>query len=307
MTFREIIAEILITTKPLRRKTTQTRYDWYFSVIEDHLGEQEIEDFNRLKYMAFISLLRNICPDRTTFNDYTKYFNILFKYAFDNQKIDLRKSFPKVDVAFPREGRVYTHAELASIWNEIPSESDMELQFVLSFECYMRKREMLKLKKSNLDLKNKIITLHADDVKTGSRTGKGRTFAMSANAYTLIVKQLYRLSKHEYYKHSIYLFPSPLLIPSKDGNRNAVDKPCDDNKTAWKKIKHDAKIFGKGTWHDIRHTSLSMAIFEGNIPLSKLSKVCGTSEKTLEKIYLHAKIEHLREVSAALDINKIRA
>lgn len=282
--FEDLINEILVTETPLKRKTTQGMHVNYLTELREELGHVYLNDFTRAEYMKWITAFKSK-KKRSTFDDYTKFINIIFNYAYQNKYITNKIKFPKTDPEKGQVGRVYTDAELLRIYS--CTHGTLLVQFVLSFECFMRLREVLYLTWDRVDLDKKFITLRKQDVKTGSRTGMGRFIPLSDFAYNLLVKM-------KYISTSIYVFPNP-----------AGTGPQHSNKKAWSTVKRHAKISGRARWHDIRHTALTKAALEKMVSPTRLCKVAGLSIRTLERVYLHSQIEYLREVTKSLEIKKI--
>jgi integrase len=196
-------------------------------------------------------------------------------------------SFPKIDEEKGNVGRVYTDEELIRMWAIANLDDDMKLKFVLAFECFMRRQEILHLTVDRVDLKKKLIRLRPEDVKTGSKTKKGRLVPLSPYAFQLLSDRVSKLN-------SQYIFPSPTGYG-----------PVDSLQKGWVTLKKHAKITGRARFHDIRHTSLTKAKLEKGVDGIKLTLVAGLSIETLERVYLHEQIEHLREITESLSIRDV--
>lgn len=284
MKIAEVIDEILFTVTPKRRKSTQLYHMIYFNELKSEIGSHDIDGFDLKAFTLWINGFKKR-KERKTFDDYTKFVNIVFNYAYNNKLIAFNIKFPRVDEDKERAGRVYSSKEISALWKNMDSE--LQIQFAICFECFMRLREMLHLTWDRVDLGKSIIILRKQDVKTGSRTNQGRTIPMSPMVHDLLSDRL-EMSKSE------FVFPSQVK-----------NKPINCVKKKWARVKRGAGIRGRARWHDIRHTALTMAVMEKKVPLAHLSKVAGVSIRTLERVYLHAHVEHLREVTCALKILEI--
>jgi integrase len=187
-----------------------------------------------------------------------------------------------------KAGRLFTNAELSALWDAMSE--DMRDQFVLAFECFMRLREALLLTWDRIDLNTGKLTLRAEDVKTGSKTGKGRSFFVSPNALTRL-----RAKYANQVEPSPYVFPAPGL----------PDQPRNQNKNAWTSVKRKAGIKGRARWHDIRHTSLTKALLEQELNAAQVSEYAGVSLRTIQRVYLHSNEELTKNVANALSIARI--
>jgi integrase len=281
------IDEILVTQTPLLRESTQAKHRIFLPELRNEIGDYTLAQFDRKKYMAWLADFKKRKPKRKTFDDYTKFINIIFRYAFNERYFAFLASFPKVDPDKGNVGRVYTQAELIRMWSVARNSPDLALKFVLGFECFMRRAEIIRLDVSRIDRKKKFIRLRAEDVKTGSKTKKGRLVPLSPFADELIEKRLKNLD-------------SPFLFPSPNGK-----KAVGTFRRAWSTLLRKAKISGRARFHDLRHTALTMGINEKNLPHMKLTQVAGLSIETLERVYLHEQIEHLREITRAISIRDV--
>lgn len=285
VTIAEVIDEILVSVTPLKRKGTQDMHRIYLSELREEIGAYDLETFRKVQFLKWLNGFKLKKESRSTFNDYSKFMNIISNYAYQNKYISHLIKYPATDAEKDAIGRVYKHNELKALWAFM--DDSLRPAFILSLECYMRLREVLHLEWDRVDLVNKKLTLRKQDVKTGSRCGKGRVVPLSPNAF----EYLSELKKRATTK---WVFPNP-----------QGTGPQNENRRTWKNAKNAAKIRGRARWHDLRHTALSMAVMEKKIPLAELSKVAGVSIRTLEKVYLHAEVEHLREVTQAINIKKI--
>lgn len=286
LTIGRVIEEILTVETPRKRLGTQEMHKRYLGELFDEIGHLPLVKFTRLQYFVWMKDFKARKKEqRSTFNDYTKFINIISNYAYQQKYTTHLIKFPMTDPESERSGRVYTNAELKSLW--LCMDESLKLQFVLSLECYMRLREVLHLTWDRVDLDNKKIILRKQDVKTGSKCGKGRVVPLSENAF----RYLSEMNKHATTK---WVFPNP----QKTSYMN-------ENRFMWRKCKAAARIKGRARWHDLRHTALSIAVMEKNVPLPHLSRVAGLSIRTLERVYLHSEVEQLRDVTSAINILKI--
>lgn len=312
--FREVIAWAREHYTPKMRRRTQVAHNFFFDELDDWLGHFDVNSITRELFTGMIQKRRGKSRKvknrdgtyrvsvRRTFSDYAKHMNLLMRIAYEDLKLathlitfdnpDRVRSRLKLlpgattwDDDLGPSWRVYTQAEISALWDEMGE--DTRDQFALCYECLMRKREALHLTWDRVDLGVGKITLRPEDVKTGSKTGRGREFIMSPAAWERIRA---RAQKRE---------PgNPWVFPSK----TAPGKPVDDNKTAWTLVKRRAGVFGKATWHSLRHTALTEALLnEGKDPV-KVSEYAGVSLETIQRVYLHSKAEQTKSVAGAIRI-----
>lgn len=285
MKIKEVIDEILETVTPLKRKGTQAMHFIYLKEIRHAIGNRALSAFNRKDFMQWIGKLK-LTKKRKTFDDYSKFINIIFNYAYQQRMCRFLTKFPKVDTAIKKTGRVYTNEELNLLWKHM--NGPMKLQFILALEMFMRLREALYLKWDRVDLQRRVINLRAEDVKTGSKTGKGRCIPISENAYNILIELKASGA------HPVWVFPNP-----------SGGGPINNNRRAWRTAKKRSQVTGRARWHDLRHTALTLAIGEHKVPAAHLCLVAGLSIRTLERVYLHPQVDHLRSVTEQINVLKI--
>lgn len=283
-TFSEVADEVLRYESPDQRKSTQDQYRRYIGELKTEFGEIPI---TRVTSEFFTEWLREFRKRKTrkTFMDYQKYASKVLTYAYQKRYVTHQVKFKNPDRGRATRYRVYTREEITSLWNHM--DEDLRDQFALGFECMMRLREILHLTWDRVDLDTGTIILRADDVKTGSKTGRGRTFRVSPNA-------LARLKARRAITPGANVFPSPVV----------EGKSVNQNKTAWKHAKEKAGIEGNARFHDLRHTAISIALLEAHITPVLVSQYAGVSIRTIEKVYLHSDSQKTQAVSNAIRIDQ---
>ena len=182
------------------------------------------------------------------------------------------------------------------LWNVMAD--DLRDQFILGYECFMRKLEIFELEWTRVNLSNGALYLGPEHVKTGSKTGKGREFTLTPHA-------LQRLrARHERRDpKSPYAFPSAT---------NPL-RPVQTNQRSWRTAKKNAGIRGRAFWHHLRHTGLTHAILgDPALPeeerrkhvrsIEIVSQYAGVSIPVLERTYLHGRKEHTASVATAVSL-----
>lgn len=290
-TVRAAAEWVLENETPNRGEATQFKHRYYIGLIVDEWGSYPLDALTLDDFHRWIMRLRqkkfgpNLEPGtrgyrparlRKSFEDFSKHLNLIYRHAYARKKIRHLMVFPNPDKALiagrKERARRYTDRELIALWGVLSE--DMRDQFVLAAECYMRLREALKLTWDRVDLESGRVTLRAQDVKTGSKTGRGRIFILSPLALERIRARYARRNPR-----SPYLFP----------HRFDVNRPRGSNRTAWDSVKARAGVVGRGTWHHLRHTAISKATLGGQVEPIKVSEYAGVSLQTLQRTYLHSR------------------
>lgn len=335
----EVVDELLKRYTAQQRMGTQGQHEYYFGRIKDRFGDRDIHSLDVSDFEKWIEDLRKEpvlrkmrngevkkYPPRKTFWDFSKFMNILMNYARDRNMTKNLTVFSNPDTIHraileqkkreeDRSGKKYltveereilelqssrcmTRAEIDRLFEVL--EGDLRDQFICGFTCIMRLRETIEAPWTEIDLNKGVWSLPAERVKTGSKTGEGRTFFLSPEALEVLRRRF-----NEQQGKSKFIFPGYTQTGEK------VDKPVNSNKSAWSSAKNRAGITKRLRWHDIRHTALTFAILgdpdatpEQNKAMTqdpfKVAKFAGVSLKTIETVYLHTKPEQTQEVSRAL-------
>lgn len=341
---REIIERALDEHTSAQRFGTQDNHRYYFGRIGDRFGDKDVDswtvdDFNKwileLRKTPVKRRMRNgeikTYPPRRTYSDFAKYANVLMNFARSNNLTKNLTEFPNPDKKIRKiieqkkreeersgrrimsedereifelqSSRVMTRREIDRMFEVL--KGDTRDQFILAFTCIMRLREAIEAPWSEIDLDRGIWSLPPERVKTGSKTGEGRSFFLSPEALEML-----RRRKAEIGNSSRFVFPGY----SQDNPD--VDKPVNSNKRAWSTAKEKAGIKTRLRWHDIRHTALTFSILgdsdatpEQNKLITKdpfkVAKYAGVSLKTIEAVYLHTKAEQTKDVSSALTFKPV--
>lgn len=284
-TLASVIDEILETETPGRRRTTQENHRLYLGELRKEWGRWDVGRITLSSWTDWLRAFR-ARKKRKTFADYAKYMNLVLRYAQRHRIVTHLLLVPNPDPP-TNAGRVYSGPEIESLWSVM--NEDTRDQFSLCFECFMRLREALYLTWDRVDLESGVVTLRAEDVKTGSKTGKGRSFVVSPLTLTRLKSRRTRVS-------------GPWVFPRPDGGG-----PVHSNKKAWLKAKEKAGITGRARWHDLRHSAISKALLESRIDPILVSEYAGVKLTTLQRVYLHSTHEKTAEVSRAIQIVRQKA
>lgn len=150
----------------------------------------------------------------------------------------------------------------------------------IAFGTTMRKGEILGLRWSHVDFKNRLLLL--DD----SKNGEPRNVPMSDTIYDMLNK---RITDTQPALNAL-LFPSP---------HNPKKPIC--IRSAWERVLKLAGIQGK-TFHTTRHTSISLLSAQGftGIIISRLSG--HSDDRVTNKVYTHMAPPSAREMVNTLDL-----
>lgn len=303
-TFREAAEWVLKNHSPDQRIHTQNNHVIYIRQLIDILGARDINSINSdtlkevigcVKKKQRFSKTGKQLAVRQTFMDYAKNLNLVMRYAYQNKWATHLLTFKNPD-SKKETGRLLSRKEVNDLWDAM--NDDTRDQYVLALECLMRLREAICGAWSEINLKTGEWTLSKERVKTGSKTGRGRSFIVSPNALERLRARYERSDKR-----SPWIFPSP----------TDLSKPIWSIKSAWKTAKTKAGIQGKCRWHDLRHTGLTWVLLgdpdassDENLkmikPLMMVSVYAGVSMKTVESVYLKRRSSQTIEVSHAISI-----
>lgn len=296
-TVQNVIDEIERTESPGLRTGTQENRTMYFAELGKELGHLPIDRVTLAVWTRWLASFR-ARKGRKTFWDYAKHMNILIRYAYEQKWVSHLITFPNPD---PKKvtGTVMSPQNIRELWSVMGD--DTRDQLVLAYENCMRLREVLYLTWDRVDLETGEITLRPEDVKTGSKTGKGRTFMASEHA----LERLRARFEKEKLKYNpawggtlTWVFPSP-----------TGKGPVDWNATAWKKAKAKALKINPAfphwaRWHDLRHSSLSHLLLDKKMNPLLVSEFAGVSMQTIQRVYLHSTAEKTKSVSRAISIKE---
>jgi integrase len=275
---REVIDELLKTVTPTKRVGTQENHKIYLGILKKEWGSFDVNRINLALWNDWLTEFRSR-SSRQTFGDFTKHMNLVLRYAYTHKYASHLLTLPNPDKP-SKTGRVYTEEEIDALYEAMNEET--KDQYVLCFECFMRLREALYLTWDRVDFKEGTIALGAEHVKTGSKTGKGRTFKMSDLA-------IERLSKRP--RTSRFVFPSA-----------DPERPVHSNKKAWITAKRKVGIKGRARWHDLRHTALTWALLDQRRDPVLVSEYAGVSLRTIQRVYLHSTAEKTASVAGAVSV-----
>lgn len=194
-----------------------------------------------------------------------------------------RLSFPLTDPK-PREGIRVSEKQFDRIINAAgqlhrsKSRRDTILFLTMARRMGMRKNEILGLTWDRVDLREGVIRLGAEDVKTGSRTGRGREISIAPHVMPLLIEQAR-------YRRNAFVFSA---------YRHNASGRVWDLKSSLGKI---SELVGFGVRaHDLRHSFLSEVALERKVDPLSISTYAGVSLDTIERVYLHPRASDTQHV-----------
>jgi len=297
-TIAEIIPLFLKYETPKKRKRTQENHRQIYADIGRFYGDLKFSDLTEEIYDD--RLEETVKPEkarqaeeriaggrggraRKTFVYLAVHLNALARWAHRKKHTPQLVKIPLAD-EYGKPGRAIDHETARALFREM--NEDGKDMYALGYQVCMRRNEALKLSWERFDLKTGKITLRPEDVKTGSRTKRGRELIVGDE----VLQRFRARYERQAGLNSPWVFPSP----------RDPQKPQSSVKTAWTAAKRRAGIQGRLRWHDLRHSGLTYLLLVCGQDIVKVSEYVGTSARTLQRVYLHARPEHTREVGEAI-------
>ena len=280
--------------KPWRLRTlSEYRFYWdrYFKPFWENKLPSEIDESSWKEYLGFARSKSSRRSNLVMFNHH-KYFKTFCTYMVDHGYL----------------------AKAPSIWNPDPEKEDDDGAGLVyppqiikamiksaepaSFKLYvsmgalmgMRCSEITQLRKDRIDLGSKLIRLKARDVKTGSKTGKGRSIPIPDSVWDQLYSQYHSTTSN-------YLFPN---FRKNDGDRPMHSQGFQKN---WEALREHLGIT-QGRFHDLRHTYCTNLFMNPKINPVLACQALGMSMQTAESVYIHPRDEHYRLITENFDYSE---
>ncbi len=285
------------TPRNRRTRTIQNHHE-IFAEIDQFFGDLRIGELNEETYHDRLEgvvkpakahqaeqrrLERKGGTPRKTFDYLAVKINQLHRYAY-GKKFTTHLMKIRLSKENAPGGRAIDHKTAQMLFDHM-SEEGKDL-YALAYGACMRRDEGLLLTWDRFDLATGLITLRPQDVKTGSRTGKGRKIYVNEWIRLRLVARFER----QQHLNSQWVFPSP----------SDPSRPQRSIKTAWAGAKRRAGITGKLRWHDLKHSGIDYLLNICGRDVRKVSEYVGTSVRTLQRVYNHTQPEHTREIGEAI-------
>jgi integrase len=277
-----------------RQSTVDQAEPIYQKYLISAFGDEYVESVTDARWSEQVAVWQAI-GGRKTFENVRKYAVQVDRFAFNRGYKRFRNDFP-IPKNKAREGIVLGDAELqvildgcAHVYRDgkrlrprkgvLISQGKRAALFVLLGRyCGMRRSEITQLTRDRIDLEEPSITLRPEDTKTGSKTGRGRKFAIAPEAIGAL-------------REACEGSDSPWLFPNRLG-AGPVDKKS-INRVMQRLAKSVAIAFRP---HDLRHTFLTHKLFVERVDPMSVAIYAGVSLKVMQDVYLHPTVEDTRHV-----------
>lgn len=281
--------------KKWRPKTLRAYVDFWARSFEYFWADKLPEDINEKNWTNFIEAERKRSKkgEGLGFHHHVKYFNTFCSWLVENETLNKKPQLwdpnwsKKEDTEDEDGGLVFTDDQVAKM---IAASSGA---FGLFIRCAalmgMRSSEITQMKKDRIDLAKQVIRLRASDVKTGSKTDKGRVVPIHPDVLPALKEQIKASAG------SAYLFP----------NKVKHDKPMDPTgfKGRWARLLNGLEIH-EGTPHQLRHTFATKAFANKNLNPVLVCKALGMSMQVAMAVYIHFSEDQLHVVSGGISYDK---
>ncbi len=177
----------------------------------------------------------------------------------------------------PSPGRAYTSDEKARMLAEAAKlrSKNMYPALVVDLNCGLRDKELRQLRWQQIDL------VHKKQLTVGkskSDAGTGRVIPLEAHAAW-------------YVRRFGECRPGWYVFPAGKGQPNDPTRPVTSLKTAWTKVRDNAKVIGR--WHDNRHT-LVTELSESGAGDEVIMSIAGHVSRAMLSRYSHVRMEAKR-------------
>jgi integrase len=185
----------------------------------------------------------------------------------------------------PSPGKAYTGDEKARMLEEAAKlrSKNMYPALVVDLNCGLRDKELRELRWQQIDLVHKK-QLTVGKSKTAAGTGRviplNDTVLIALEAHAAWYTRRFGECKPEWY-----------VFPAGKGQPNDPTRPVTTLKTAWTKVRDNAKVVGR--WHDNRHT-LVTELAESGAGDEVIMSIAGHVSRAMLSRYSHVRMEAKR-------------
>jgi integrase len=164
----------------------------------------------------------------------------------------------------------------------------LEPLVLLAMNTGMRKGELLNLRWENVDLTNSVVTVKAEN----SKSGKARHIPLNQNAKQAFIKWQSDVAKAIHHAKAIYLAKGDDETALAGGYvfEGKANNPITDVKKAWSNLLVEAKI-SEFNFHDLRHHFASKLVMAG-VDLNTVRELLGHANLDMTIRYAHLAPEH---------------
>lgn len=281
-TIQQAADEFLVEYKAKHESPTFAVYA--LGHVSDHLGKKLVVEITPtvVKSYQIARLAEKAGPK--TINDEVQLLLRLCGDQGDLIRAKLRREKAKL-VLPPSPGRAYTADEKARMLEAAAKlrSKNMYPALVLDLNCGLRDKELRQLRWHQVDLIEKK-QLTVGKAKTDAGTGR----VIPLNDTVLIALQAHAAW---YTRRFGECKPEWFVFAGGKGQPNDPTRPVTTLKTAWTKVRDNAKVVGR--WHDNRHT-LVTELAESGTGDEVIMSIAGHVSRAMLSRYSHVRMEAKR-------------
>jgi integrase len=282
-TIQQAADEFLVEYKAKHESATFAVYA--LGHVTDHLGKKLVVEITP-------SVVKRYQTDRLaekagpkTINDEVMLLLRLCGDQGDLIRAKLRREKALKLALPPSPGRAYTSDEKARMLVEAAKlrSKNMYPALVVDLNCGLRDKELRELRWRQVDLVD----------KKSLTVGKSKTDAGTGRLIPLNDTVLVALEAHAawYVRRFGECRPEWYVFPAGKGQPNDPTHPVTTLKTAWTKVRDNAKVVGR--WHDNRHT-LVTELAESGAGDEVIMSIAGHVSRAMLSRYSHVRMEAKR-------------
>jgi integrase len=256
----------VLQLKRLHAKQTRKNAAWQIERLKRNFGHLPIDRIDEQTWTDYVAREQQRRPRK--FFDDRKYMRMIMRYARRKRLLDEVCELPIPDLP-GTVARALTPRELAALERE--ATPTLRFQIQIAWRMGLRRGEMLRLRWSQIDLRDKVIRLGAGDTKTR----RGRVVPIPPILVPEFSRRMARAACQ-------WVFWNPDLTG-----------PVTTNARAWKRAKLRAGV--KARWQDLRVTCATLivkrggkvpygAIYLGNSPVIFANRYVKPDEKSIRGI-----------------------
>lgn len=192
----------------------------------------------------------------------------------------VKKTFKKSDFdlfeATTSPGKHVEDDGIKKILQTLEEKPKIKLQVLMAVTMGMRKSEILKLSKPEIDWRKKVIRLDPNRLKTRQARKVDIPITLEVEG---LLRQFFYQAKGQ------YIFPK--IDTRTNGPKNPIilwNEPQVSNAHVWSMAKKISRVNCR--FHDLRHTCASNMV-SGGMPTIHITQLLGMSEAMLKNIYAH--------------------
>jgi len=242
----------------------------HFRKSPDQLSSEEVKAF-----LVFLMREQNAAP--ATVSIY--YYALKFFYDIVLDRKEVMKKVPRPKRTRRRLPVVLDKDEIQKILEAVTNKK-YRAMLALMYSCGLRVGELVRLKVTDIDSKNKVIRV------SNGKGNKDRNTILSANALT-ILRDYWRAYK-----------PGDILFPTRGKSNEALNERSVQR--VFNEAKRKAGIKKDVTVHSLRH-SFATHLLDAGTSLYHIQLLLGHSSIKTTMIYLHVSTKQLAQIVSPYD------